>query len=315
MANIGVYIELKNEKFKKSNLEALGLAKESGLNVFGIIFTNDISEYQDQLKGLDNLIQVKSDDLTYQPDYYAQTISEIIKEFDLKYFTGSYSAQGRELFPRVSAKLDNSALVNDCIKVDISSNTVTKPVYAGKLICEYTFKSQIIIFSIRPNIFPPIENNVDSNFNLKEYELKKVELKSNILTTIKSEVRKIDLSEAEIIVSGGRGMKSQENFKILEELAEPINAAIGASRAAVDSEYASHDMQVGQTGKVVNPKLYIACGISGAIQHLVGMKTSKIIVAINKDPEAPIFKKADYGIVGDLFTIVPLLTEKLKNTQ
>ena len=312
MSNTGIYIELKKDKIKKSNFESIGLAKKNGMNVVGIIFTNDLDKYKESLKGLNTVIQVTADDLIYQPDYYADTISAIVKEFDLEYLLGTFSAQGRELFPRICAKIENAGLVNDCIEVDFAKNTVIKPVYAGKLLCKYKLKSEIKIFTLRPNVFTPSEEGA-ADFNLNKYDLKKNDLKTNIIETIKSESAKIDLTEAEVIVSGGRGLKSKENFTILSDLAKTLQAAVGASRAAVDSEYATHDMQVGQTGRVVNPKLYIACGISGAIQHLVGMKTSKIIVAINTDSEAPIFKKADYGIVGDLFKIVPLLNEKIKN--
>ncbi len=312
MANIGVYIELKEGIFKKSNKDAIGLAHRSGHEVYGIIFSSNPGQYEAQLRGINKLIAVKSADGKYQPDPYAETIAKIIEKYDLQYFVGAYSTQGRELLPRVSAKIEGAGLINDCVKVDFENNTVIKPVYAGKLLAEYSIDSKYKIFSIRPNIFPPVDDNCDTKYPVENFDLIPADINTNIVQTIKCESQKIDLGEADVIVSGGRGMKSKENFAILTSLAKVFNAGVGASRAAVDSEFAGHDMQVGQTGKVVNPKLYIACGISGAIQHLVGMKTSKVIVAINKDSEAPIFKKADYGIVGDLFEIVPLLEKELK---
>jgi electron transfer flavoprotein alpha subunit len=311
MANIGVYIELRGTEFKKANREALSLAKKSGKDVHAIIFASDIGPYKKELKGVKKVFQVKDGILTYQPDAYAATISKIIRENSLNDFLGVGSAQGKDLFPRIAA-LNGSGVILDCIAVDFGNNTVKKPVYAGKLISTFKLGGEFRIIAIRPNVFPVDEGGPDSDSEIVTLAIEKGSEKTKIVDIIKSETKKVDLTEAEIIISGGRGIKAKENFKILEEVAEILNAGVGASRAAVDSDYATPDMQVGQTGKVVNPKLYIACGISGAIQHFVGMKTSKVIVAINKDPEAPIFKKADYGIVADLFKAIPILKEELK---
>ena len=311
MSNLGLYIELKDGKSKKSNKETLSFAKKSGKDIYAVVFCNDIEQYLDELKGIKKVIQVKGDDLTYQPDFYADTMANIIKDNNLDYFLGIFSAQARDLFPRITSRVENSGLINDCLEIDLDNNLVTRPVYAGKLLCQYKIESEIKILTLRPNVFP-VEEGAAGDPEVVTVDLVKNEPKTKILEIIASESKKIDLQEADVIISGGRGIKSKENFAILQEVADLLNAGLGASRAAVDSEYATYDMQVGQTGKVVNPKLYIACGISGAIQHFVGMKTSKVIVAINKDPEAPIFKKADYGIVGDLFKAVPLLIEELK---
>lgn len=311
MANIGVYIELRGTEFKKSNREALSLAKKSGQDVHAIIFTGDISPYQNELKGIKKVFQIKEGDLSYQPDSYAATISKIIQDNSLNVFLGVGSAQGKDLFPRIAA-MTGSGVILDCIDVDFNNHTVKKPVYAGKLISTFKLTGEFRIIAIRPNVFPGGESGSGGDPEIATLAIEKGRERLKIVDVIKSKTKKVDLTEAEIIISGGRGIKAKENFKILEEVAEILNAGVGASRAAVDSDYATPDMQVGQTGKVVNPKLYIACGISGAIQHFVGMKTSKVIVAINKDPEAPIFKKADYGIVADLFKAVPVLKEELK---
>lgn len=311
MANIGVYIELKDEKFKKYNKESLSLAVKSGKDVHAIIFANDVSQYADELKGANKIIQVKGDELAFQPDMYADTLAKIITEYELKDFIAVHSARGKEIMPRVAAKIENASLVTDCIAVDLENRKVTKPVYAGKLLSDYTVEDDFCIYTIRPNVFAA-EEGASGEDEIVTTGPVIEDPKTKIVDIIKSGSSRIDLQEADIIVSGGRGMKEKDNFKILEDLAEVLGAGVGASRAAVDAEYATPDMQVGQTGKVVNPSLYIACGISGAIQHFVGMKTSKVIVAINKDSEAPIFKKADYGIVGDLFKAVPMLTEELK---
>ena len=311
MANIGIYIELKDGVFKKSNREVLSLARKSGQNVHAVIFGADLQPYLPELRGIQTVIQVQGDDLSYQPDRYAQTLADIIAEFKLTAFCGVFSAQGKDLFPRLAAKA-KASLVNDCLAVDLANRKASKPVYSGKLLAEYQVVDEKALFTIRPNVIAVEESGSAVQPEIKPFKLSSSAVKTKIAQVVKSTAKKIDLTEAEVIVSGGRGMKNKENFAILEDLAAVLKAGVGASRAAVDAEYASSDMQVGQTGKVVNPKLYIACGISGAIQHFVGMKTSKIIVAINKDPEAPIFKKADYGIIGDLFVIVPLLKDELK---
>jgi electron transfer flavoprotein alpha subunit len=311
MANIGLYIELKDGAFKKSNRELLSLAGKGGHNVHAVIFTQDVQPYMDELQGVRTIVQVQGDDLSYQPDRTARTLAAVIEEFKLDVFCGIFSARGRDLFPRLAAKTQ-SGLVNDCLAVDLENRRAVKPVYSGKLLAEYQVEGKKALFTIRPNVIP-----VEAAANAGAPEIRSVtmdsgEVGTRIVEVIKSGSQKIDLTEAEVIVSGGRAMKAKENFAILEDLAQVLKAGVGASRAAVDAGFASSDMQVGQTGKVVNPKLYIACGISGAIQHFVGMKTSKVIVAINKDPEAPIFKKADYGIVGDLFNVVPLLKQELQ---
>jgi electron transfer flavoprotein alpha subunit len=208
-------------------------------------------------------------------------------------------------------------MAQDCVTFSLENgNLVAKrPIYAGKAYATVTFKDNVPqIATARPNVLELNEPDESRSVEVvdAEFSLDDSHLKTKAAEVIQEEGAKVDLTEAERIVSGGRGMKGPENYKILEELADIIDATVGASRSAVDAGWRPHSDQVGQTGKVVSPNLYIACGISGAIQHLAGMSTSKYIVAINKDPEAPIFQKADYGVVGDLFDIVPALTEEIK---
>ena len=173
----------------------------------------------------------------------------------------------------------------------------------------------VFVATLRPNVFPAEESGGASQVEVLEFIPAPEDLRVTVKEKIKTQAERPELTESDIIVSGGRGMKGPENFKIIEELADTLHAAVGASRAAVDAGWREHSDQVGQTGKTVSPTLYIACGISGAIQHLAGMSSSKVIVAINKDPEAPIFNVADYGIVGDLFEVVPALTEEIKKNR
>jgi electron transfer flavoprotein alpha subunit len=216
------------------------------------------------------------------------------------------------LAPRVATKLE-AGYIADCVALTNEDGNITgkKPVYAGKAQITTKVETDTKVYSLRPNVFTAQAEQVSLNITKFTPEVSDDDLKVKVVDVIKNE-GKLDVLEADIIVSGGRGIKGPENYKILEDLADVLGAAVGASRAVVDAGWRPHSEQVGQTGKTVSPSLYIAAGISGAVQHLAGMSTSKIIVAINKDKDAPIFNVCDYGIVGDLFDVVPKLTEKIK---
>jgi electron transfer flavoprotein alpha subunit len=234
---------------------------------------------------------------------------------------GGATALGRDLLPRVAARL-NTGLASDCVDIRVENGKLVaiRPIYAGKCVVETVIPDSFPqMASIRPNVLAVGAQDASKKAEViqKPANVSSADLRAILKEIVKGASERVDLTEASIIVSGGRALKTADNFKILWDLADAFGpgSTVGASRAAVDSGFAAHAMQVGQTGKVVNPNLYVACGISGAIQHLAGMRTSKIIVAINKDPEAPIFQKADYGIVGDLFKIIPLLTDEVKKLK
>ncbi len=232
-----------------------------------------------------------------------------MQEYEASILLALGSSKGRDILARVAAKL-KAPLAVDCLSVDSSARTVRKPYFAGKTSATLKMNGDYFICALRPNAVEPVESKVEAE--LATFTAAVGDYDGLIIKEIKKSASgKVDLSEANVIVSGGRPIGSVENFKILEQCAEAMNGAVGASRVAVDEGFASHSMQVGQTGKIVNPKLYIACGISGSVQHFAGMKTSKIIVAINSDKDAPIFNKCDYGIIGDIFEIVPALTAEL----
>jgi electron transfer flavoprotein alpha subunit len=227
------------------------------------------------------------------------------------------TSQGKDLASRVAARL-GLGLASECTSFSWEGEgelTAIRPVYAGKALATVKWEGKRPwVATLRPNVVPLLEPDLSRSAEVEEASPDWDEdvRKTRILEVVKDSGSTLDLSEAEIIVAGGRGMKGPENFTLLEDLARALGGAVGASRAAVDAGWRGHQSQVGQTGKVVSPKLYVACGISGSIQHLAGMSSSKYIVAINKDPEAPIFKVADYGIVDDLFAVVPLLTQEFR---
>jgi electron transfer flavoprotein alpha subunit len=247
----------------------------------------------------------------YVTEAHAEVVAKILKDNDAAIALFGASVQGKDLSARVAAKLAGG-LATDCtdVKIDGGNLVAVRPMYAGKCFGEVAFNTTPAMASLRPNVFAAVEN-------AKAAAVTKVDVavdaqKSKVLEVQKDTSGKVDLTEANVIVSGGRGMKGPDEYKILEELADVLKGTVGASRAAVDAGWRPQKDQVGQTGKVVSPNLYIACGISGAIQHLAGMSSSKCIVAINKDAEAPIFAKADFGVVDDLFKVVPELTANCK---
>ena len=252
----------------------------------------------------------------YTTDAYVSVIADLVKANDPAILLLGASVQGKDLAARLSARL-GVGMAQDCTAFSMEDGNLVaiRPIYAGKAFAKVTFAGGWPqMATARPNVMALNEPEpsrsaeiVDATLSLEDSVLR-----TKVVDVLKDESGKLDLTEADKIVSGGRGMKGPENYKILEELAAVIGASVGASRSAVDAGWRPHSDQVGQTGKVVSPNLYIACGISGAIQHLAGMSTSKMIVAVNKDPDAPIFQKADYGVVDDLFKIVPALTEEIK---
>jgi electron transfer flavoprotein alpha subunit len=249
----------------------------------------------------------------YAPEGYAQALAEHAKAGGYTAVIFAASATGKDLAPRVAAKL-GVGLVADCTDIAAEGGAIvaTRPVYAGKALLNVKVAAKPAVLSLRPNVFTPVERPKTGS---AEAVAVSVGTGRVVVREIKAaEAGALDVAEAQIVISGGRGLKEPANFKVIEELARAFGgqAAVGASRAVVDAGWRAHADQVGQTGKTVSPTLYIAVGISGAIQHLAGMRTSKVIVAINKDKDAPIFKVADYGVVGDLFEVVPKLTEEIK---
>ena len=249
----------------------------------------------------------------YTTDAHAAAIAKIVKEKDPSILLLGASAQGKDLSSSLVGKLA-TGMATDCVDLKLADGKLiaVRPMYAGKCFGEIAVSAFPQMASLRPNVFPVAENAKSAEVVKFDPGLDAGQLKTKVLEVQKDTSGKVDLTEANIIVSGGRGMKGPENYAILEELADVLGATVGASRAAVDAGWRQQKDQVGQTGKVVSPNLYIACGISGAIQHLAGMGSSKYIVAINKDPDAPIFARADYGVVDDLFKIVPELTKEVK---
>jgi electron transfer flavoprotein alpha subunit len=321
MSKVMIYGEIKGGKLKKTAFELASagrkLADELGGDLGAIVIGSQAEQFAPDLAkyGADTVFVVESPDLdTYNSEYYAQVLAQIVQEKQPEILLISHSMQGKDLAPRTAAKL-GVATIADCISFRLEGNKLTakRPMYAGKCYAEWVAQGSPQMASARPNVMETEENpkagTVEKVAFTADAGRKTYVTKDLVLDTS----GKVDLTEAEIIVSGGRGMGGPD-YSLLEEMAGIFGttATVGASRASVDAGWRPHSDQVGQTGKTVTPNLYVACGISGSIQHLAGMGSSKVIVAINKDTEAPIFTKADYGIVGDLFKVVPEFNKELK---
>ena len=318
MANTGVLIETADNGIKETNFGVITSARQNGKNnIIALVLNDHAADCKELLQkyGVSKVVTISVEgveDLS-NPDLTAKALIETMKHYEINALLGVSSATGRDLLARVAAYL-NAPLALDCVSVNLSERTVTKSHFSGKTLATIKMDGDYFICGIRPNV---IEAQPAPCETVEEPYIAKVQDtgKMKIIEIKKAESKSIELTEANVIIAGGRPLNSSENFKILQECADMLDAAVGASRAAVDAGFAPHSMQVGQTGKTVSPKLYIACGISGAMQHFAGMKTSKVIVGINTDKDAPIFSKCDYGLLGDLFEVVPAITKILNESR
>lgn len=312
MKNIGLLIELKEGVLKPANLGMITAAVKEGHELFAILMETVTSDIQQQLAryGVDHIVKVVMNRPDWNPARWAHAVVTVLKTQDIHILMGMTSAQGKDLLPRIAAILD-APLVMDCVHVGIARQTAKTSQYSGKTVATFHLSGETVLYGMRPNaiaavVHPTTPHIIEQVIDVPE------DSGLHVLKVVPGEPDTQNLSEANVIVSGGRGMKDKENFRILFACAKSIGeAAVGASRVAVDSGWVPYAMQVGQTGTKVNPKVYIACGISGSIQHLAGIKASGLIIAINTDANAAILAHSDYYVIGDLFTILPALTRQL----
>lgn len=314
MPNIAVFIEQRDGDVKKVAWQMIGRAREivdaAGGEVWGVVL-GDADASDAGAHGAHKLFQAGGDALTaYNCEAWSRALGAFCEAQKPDLLLMGATAMGKELAPRLAARLD-AACVSDAVGLEFADGfTIRRPIFAGKCYTDVTVNTAAAVVGIRPNAFPLGEGGGGAvAAEAFDPGLDGFAPKAVVAEVQQAGEKKIELTEAEVIVSGGRGIKEADNYKLIEELADAMGAAAGASRAIVDAGWVPHANQVGQTGKTVSPNLYVAVGISGAIQHLAGMSSSKCIVAVNKDANAPIFKAADYGIVADLFDVVPAFKE------
>jgi len=314
-----VIAESKDGELRNASFEAIAAAKQVNDSAEVVALLLDHTDLADRAQemiqyGADRAITVVNDQLEhYTSDGYGQAIIEVIEDESPSIIVMGHTSIGKDVTPKIAAKL-NLGLISDVTELekDGDNPVFIRPIYSGKAFEKKVFKEGTTFFTVRPNNIASLDKDEGRSGDVT---VKDVDIKT-LRTIIKEVIRKqsegVDMSEANVVIAGGRGVKSAEGFEPLYELADLLGGAVGASRGACDADYCDYSLQIGQTGKVITPDLYIAVGISGAIQHLAGMSNSKVIVAINKDPEANIFNIADYGIVGDLFDVLPKLIEEIK---
>ncbi|WP_349408084.1 electron transfer flavoprotein subunit alpha/FixB family protein [Pseudalkalibacillus sp. SCS-8] len=310
--------EVRDGELRNVSYEAIAAAKEisEGGEIVGLVCGDAVSDVAGNMigYGADRVLVVEDESLkTYTSDAYSQALMQVIDAESPEGIVFGHTALGKDLSPRIAAKLQ-SGLISDITGIENTGGNLvfTRPIYSGKAFEKKIITDGLMFVTIRPNNISALEKDESRTGDVSKFDVTIKDLRTIVKEIVRKTTDGVDLSEAKVIVAGGRGVKSEDGFEPLKELADVLGAAVGASRGACDADYCDYSLQIGQTGKVVTPDLYIACGISGAIQHLAGMSNSKVIVAINKDPEANIFNVADYGIVGDLFEVVPKLTEEFK---
>ncbi|WDH96238.1 electron transfer flavoprotein subunit alpha/FixB family protein [Paenibacillus urinalis] len=314
-----VYAENRDGRLRQVALETLGAAQQIAgaqdriqVVVAGSDITSAVSELVPY--GVDLIYTIEHSALEhYNPEAYLAALKSVLQQAAPDLVLFGHTALGKDLAPLVAAHL-RAGQISDITSIELEGGdpVFTRPLYAGKAFEKRVFEAGPAVITIRPNNIAAASAAESSASPIEDITYPSPSLRTIVKEVVQKTTGKIDLSEAKIVISGGRGVKSADGFKPLEELADLLGGAVGASRGACDAGYCDYSLQIGQTGKVVTPEIYIACGISGAIQHLAGMSQSRVIIAINKDPEAPIFKVADYGIVGDLFDVVPLLTAEFR---
>ena len=318
MSKVLVLAESREGSLRNVSFEAIAAGKKisGGGEVVAVLLGDAAGEQAAELGafGADRVVTVEHPHLKqYTSDGYGQALMAVIEQENPEAIVFGHTALGKDLSPKIAAKLQ-VGLVSDVTDIEGEGDDAIfiRPIYSGKAFEKVKLKDDVKFITVRPNNIAPLAKEEGRSADVSSLSVDITNLRTIIKEVVRKSTDGVDLSEAKVVVAGGRGVKSADGFAPLKELADLLGGAVGASRGACDADYVDYSLQIGQTGKVVTPDLYIAAGISGAIQHLAGMSNSKVIVAINKDPEANIFKVADYGIVGDLFEVIPMLTEEFR---